>query len=324
VPAGGINWVFHGEPLAVSRNRDLTRRLEPLLPAERLDAYAQATGIDLRRLPSAAVVGFDLGTLYLAETGEDLSPAAEAFAERLVAGVDVKRTHPRLTRISGVIGQTPQSMLSFDGKLLAVAVGDPTTVRIVEAFAHGKLKRTRRVLEGAALRSFRNFGSGAPLRFLAPGPFEGPWMYGAAGLLAVASGLGIAARPVAPDSLEVTIAIDGPWTAENIDPVVKLRHAWEALALSSTGRLFGLHEPSSPPTLSASEKRVELFGELRVSPIVDGLKAAVSADVWEMLDLEPTSAHDEGAQERTSASGPEIGPGTSPQSTHESLGREAR
>jgi hypothetical protein len=272
------------------------RRLEPLLPEKRLELYAQETGIDLRNLSRALIAGFDLGTLYLAETEADLTPATQAFAERLVSGVDFKELHPRLKRISGVVGRTPQSLLRFDGKLIAVAVGDPTTVRIVEAFARGKLQRTKSVFEGAALESFREFSTRAPLTFLAPGPFEGKWMYGAAGLMAAAQGIGISAAPTDRGSVSVTAAIDGPWEDEHTHAIARMREAWDGLAQSSTGRLFGLHEPVSPPRVAGDLQRLTLTVELELSPIINGLHAAVSADVWEMLDLAPTSTQREGTK----------------------------
>jgi len=295
LPAAGINWLVLAEPVRLSGNHQLARTLEPLLPASRLDLYARDTKLDLRTLSHAAIAGFDLGVLYLAETDTDLTPATRAFVDRLVTEPEVKHPHPRLTRVSGVVGKTPQSLLQFDGKFLAVAVGDPTTVRIVEAFARQKLKRSPTVFGGVALKSFADFADGAPLVFLAPGPFEGRWMFGGAGLLAAASGVGIRAIPTSNGrALRVTVAIDGPWGEqsgeEGAQPVPKMEQAWEALTESSTGRLFGLHELERAPVVRSTKERVTLDVELELSPIVQGLRAAVAADVWEMLDVSPTSA----------------------------------
>jgi hypothetical protein len=298
VPAGGVNWMLLGRPRSLAQNKALLQGLEPLLPPGRLDLFGKQTGIDLRTLNSAVIAGFDLGTLYLAETDADLTTASQAFSDRLVAGAEVKRPHPRLLRISGVVGRTPQSFLGFDGKLVAVGVGDTSTVRIVEAFARGKLKRTKRVFDGVALQSLRDFANAAPMAFVAAGPFEEKWMYGAAGLLAAASGIGISLTPLSGQVLEVRVMIDGAWDEASTAPVVRMRQAWEALAQSSTGRLFGLHEPEADPALSLREQRVGLNVKLRLSPIVNGLKAAVSADVWEMLDLAPTSTQRSGQLDR--------------------------
>ncbi|HEY6722802.1 MAG TPA: hypothetical protein VI197_02190 [Polyangiaceae bacterium] len=291
VPAAGVNWLMLADPVRLSSNHQLVRTLEPLLPASRLDLYARDTKLDLRSLSHAAVAGFDLGVLYLAETDTDLTPATLAFADRLVTEPEVKRPHPKLTRVSGVVGTTPQSLLQFDGKLLAVAVGDPTTVRIVEAFARKKLKRSPSILQGVALKSFAEFAEGAPLVFLAPGPFEGRWMLGGAGLLAAASAVGIRGTPTSDGrALRVTLAIEGPWSEQGAEPVLWMEQAWQALAESSTGRLLGLHELTQAPVVRTSKDRITLDVELELAPIVHGLRAAVAADVWEMLDVRPTSA----------------------------------
>lgn len=291
VPAAGVNWLLLAEPVRLSGNHQLVRTLEPLLPTSRLDLYARETKLDLRTLSHAVVAGFDLGILYLAETDTDLTPATLAFADRLVTEPEVKHPHSKLTRVSGVVGTTPQSLLQFDGKFLAVAVGDPTTVRIVEAFARRKLKRSPAVFEGVALKSFADFAAGAPLVFLAPGPFEGRWMFGGAGLLAAATAVGIRATPTSDGrALRVTLAIEGPWNEDGADATLRMEQAWQALAESSTGRLFGFHEPAQAPVVSTTKDRVTLDVELELAPIVNGLHAAVAADVWEMLDVSPTSA----------------------------------
>ncbi|HEU5075378.1 MAG TPA: hypothetical protein VFU02_14405 [Polyangiaceae bacterium] len=291
LPAAGVNWLLLAEPVRLSGNHQLVRTLEPLLPASRLDLYARDTKLDLRTLSHAAVAGFDLGVLYLAETDTDLTPATLAFADRLVIEPEIKRPHPKLTRVSGVVGTTPQSLLQFEGKLLAVAVGDPTTVRIVEAFARKKLKRSPSIFQGVALKSFAEFAAGAPLVFLAAGPFEGRWMFGGAGLLAAASAVGIRATPTSDGrALRVSVAIEGPWEEEGAEPVLRMEQAWQALAESSTGRLFGFHELAQTPVVRTTKNRVTLDVELELAPIVHGLRAAVAADVWEMLDVGPTSA----------------------------------
>lgn len=291
VPAAGVNWLVLAEPVRLSGNHQLVRTLEPLLPASRLELYARDTKLDLRTLSHAVIAGFDLGVLYLAETDMDLTPATLAFTERLVTEPEVRHPHPKLTRVSGVVGTTPQSLLRFDGKLLAVAVGDPTTVRIVEAFARQKLKRSPSVFDGVALKSFADFAAGAPLVFLAPGPFEGRWMFGGAGLLAAASGVAIRATPTSDGrAIRVTVAIEGPWEEDGAASVERMERAWQGLAESSTGRLFGFHELERAPVIRTEKERVTLDVELELEPIVAGLRAAVAADVWEMLDVSPTSA----------------------------------
>jgi hypothetical protein len=258
--------------------------LSPLISTDRLAAYQKGTGIDLTALDSALIAGFDLGTLYLAENPGNLPSIEGAFRERLIAEVTTRKPHPALTSLSGVVGRTPQSLLLYEEHLIAAAVGDPTLVKIVEAFARGKLKRSVPALQGAALSPLADFSANAPLRFLVPGPFEGRWMLGAEGLLAAADGVGVAAAPIGSQRVLLSVAIQGPWEATSeLAAAERLRLAWEQLAHSSTGKLFGLDAPTSPPSIENSGTRVSLETELELRPIVAGLRAAVAADVWEML-----------------------------------------
>lgn len=272
------------QPATLARNREFTKALSPVISTERLDAYRDATGVDLRTLGSAVVAGFDLGTLYLAETPEKIEPIEFAFRERLVAEVKTRNPHPRLRSLTGVVGRTPQSLLLYEDHLIAASVGDPTLIKIVEAFVRRKLKRSVPALEGASLSRLADFSLQAPLRFLVPGPFEGRWMLGAEGLLAAADCVGVAATPIAANRVSLSVAIEGPWeTTREVAAAERLRVAWEDLAQSSTGKLFGLQAPASPPTIENSPTRVSLTTELELAPIVAGLHAAVAADVWEML-----------------------------------------
>ena len=63
------------------------------------------------------------------------------------------------------------------------------------------------------------------------------------------------AKPVAGGRVHVSVAIDGPWEEEGAQPFARMTQAWEGLAQSSTGRLFDLHEPDTPPTISSSTPR---------------------------------------------------------------------
>ena len=71
------------------------------------------------------------------------------------------------------------------------------------------------------------------------------------------------------------------------DSAERLSDAWEDLASSPTGRLLGLNRPASPPRFSESPDGLELTVDLELDPVVAGLRAAVIADVWEILDLSP-------------------------------------
>ena len=109
-------------------------------------------------------------------------------------------------------------------------------------------------------------------------------MTAAEGLLAAADSVGISATPIGAERVSVTVAIEGPWQAtREVAATEQLRLAWEALAQSSTGRLFGLDAPATLPTFENSDTRVSLTTELELAPILAGLRAAVTAEIWEIL-----------------------------------------
>ena len=292
VPAAGLRWLVAGRPRQLARRPFLADAVRPLFPRQRLDAYAAATGVDLRQTPSALAAGFDYGTLYMAatETEGQNEQVERLFTDRLASGPLVKQPHPRVRRIVGVVGRTPQALLSVRGALVAVAVGDTTQARIVQAFAQRKLKESPSALAGAALSVLPAELDAAPVRFYAPGPFQGEWLRGARGLLAATTALGLAVYPQRPGRLEVVLALAGNWQTGREDVTARLTQAWEDLAHSSTGRLLGLHRPATAPTVSATSESLELRTELEIEPIVAGLRAAVIADVWEILDLAPPKA----------------------------------
>jgi hypothetical protein len=157
--------------------------------------------------------------------------------------------------------------------------------QVVELYARNKLKSPR-ALAGSALKTLPVAEiEKAPARFYAPGPFQGDWAVQGHGLLSTAVAVGIAARPVKPGRLAVTIYIAGDFAVAEGDPATRLNEAWAALATSDLGRLLGLDAPAAPPVVSGTPELLRLSVELDLQPLASGLKAAVMSEVWEILDL---------------------------------------
>jgi len=285
VPAAGLRWLVVGRPRELADTPGLVAALAPLLPPDRLDAFASVTGVDLRKTPSAVVAGFDYGTLYLAEPTGDSFLVEELFIRRLARGAIVKTPHPRLRRILGVVGQTPESLVSIRGEVVALAVGDITEARIVEAYARGKLQRSPTALRGAALSTLPATLEAAPLRFYAPGPFEGEWAGAAHGLLGAATAVGAAVVCHPPGRIELELVIAGDFSRTPADGAARLADAWVDLATSETGKLLGLDRAAAAPVVAAAADQLRLRVELGLEPVVAGLHAAVSADIWEVMGL---------------------------------------
>ncbi len=268
----------------LSHAPEMRKSLELLFPASRLDAFALSTGLDLRAAPVAAAAGFDLGTLFLAETPWENAVIEERFTARVTSPPHVDTSARRVRRISGTMGPTPETLVRADRRFVAVAVGDPTLARIVELYAEGRLGRSPPALKGSALSTLPVELARAPIRFYAPGPFSGEWARGAGGLLGVTLAMGVGAYSEG-DTLRIVAVLSGRWNGTDID---QLEAAWNDLAISSMGRLLGLDQPATPAEVSVTDDQLTLRVRLARLPLVTGLRAAVAADVWEFLKVPNT------------------------------------
>ncbi len=288
VASAGLRWMVIGRPREIVRDGTLAKAIGRLLPDSGLEAFSRSSGVDLRHVDSALAAGFDFGTLYMVEAPGSVGRMQTRFENRIVTGAIIKRPHPELTRVAGLIGTTPESLVRIDHRVAAVAVGSPTPARVVELFALKKLKRSPRALAGSALKSLPTDElEKAPARFYAPGPFQDEWATGAHGLLRTATALGVAARPAGEGRIAFTVAIAGDFHDPKGDPATRLQDAWNELAASGMGHLLGLNQPASGPTVSGTPDLLRLNVELDSEPLANGLRAAVKAEVWEFLDLSP-------------------------------------
>ncbi|HEX4334799.1 MAG TPA: hypothetical protein VH062_02730 [Polyangiaceae bacterium] len=284
VPAAGLRWLAVARLAELSHAPEMKKSLELLFPATRLDAFAKSTGLDLRTSPLAAAAGFDLATLFLAETPWENALIERQFTERLTLAPTVSVSARGVRRIAGTVGLNPETLLRADRRFVAVAIGDPTPARVAELYAEQRLPRSPPALKGSALSTLPATLAAAPIRFYAPGPFAGEWASGARGLLGVTVALGVGVYPEG-DALRVVAVLSGRWNGTDVD---QLEAAWNDLAQSSMGRLLGLDQPLTPADVTVTSDQLTLEVHLARLPLVTGLRAAVAADVWEFLKA-PTS-----------------------------------
>lgn len=290
VPSAGLRWMVVGRPKELASDAALAKAIELLLPPERLDAFSRSSGVELRTLDTGLIAGFDHATLYLADSRTGSTSVEERFAERLLAGTRVARPHPRIHRIAGVVGQTPETLVRVDGRLVAVSVGSALPARIVELYARQKLAKSPPALRGSALSSLPVAElEAAPMRFYAPGPFSAEWTRGARGLLAAATAVGIAVRPAPEGHLSVVVVVAGSFGGAGADPATQVGLAWTDLSQSGLGKLLGLDQAAAPSVVVTPDA-LRLSVELAALPLAQGLRAAVMAEVWEILDLSPPAA----------------------------------
>jgi hypothetical protein len=283
VPAAGLRWLVVARPSELLGAPGLREEVERLFPASRLEAFALATGVDLREVPAALAAGFDLGILYVAETTEENSIVEARLVARMVGEPRRFEPHPALTRLEGTSRGRPFAFVRHEGRLVAASVGDLTYGRVVELYLLGKLRRSPSALKGAALSLLPAELGRAPLRLYASGPLPPEWQTGARGLLGATLAAGIGAWPEGDGRiLRIEMAFVGSWEGEDVE---RLAAGWEDVARSSLGRLLGLDAPLSPPEVALQGGRLSLTVRLGLGPLVSGLRAAVISDVWELLEV---------------------------------------
>lgn len=286
-PAAGLSWLLVLHPQRILASSSIAPNLALLIPDERWGAFEAATGVRMRDVPSAAVASYGLGTVYLAELPAGLAAVVrERFALRVTTDPIVSQPRPGLERMRGTVGGVPRSLVTLDDRLLAVAARDPTLTRIVEAYALGKL-RSPSALRGAALSEFAPLPNDVLAAFYAPGPFDDEWARAGGGLLASATAARIAVSDIGGGQVRATLTLAGDFESDPA-PAQRLEEAFRDLVESSTGKLLAL-ERASDSRVTFHPPFLTLTANLPLEPIARGLRAAVIADVWEILELSPQS-----------------------------------
>ncbi|MEO6599405.1 MAG: hypothetical protein ABIQ16_05995, partial [Polyangiaceae bacterium] len=263
--AAGLRWLVLVKPKQLFAEPELALAIEQIVPARRFDAFTEASGVDLRAVPEAAIAGWAYSTLYLAELPNGVAALARArFTERLLSGALTKHAHPGLYRITGVVGQTPETLVTVDERLLAMAVGDPLQAKVAEAYAEQRLKNSPTALRGAALSSLPDLAAINPAVLYAGGPFANEWRHAANGLLEATVALGIAVRPIGNGKVATTICLSGEWQSAAGDAANRLSAAWASFARSSAGHLFDLNETAE---VTATPELLTLSVELDLGAI---------------------------------------------------------
>jgi hypothetical protein len=283
ISSAGLRWLVVVKPRQLLGEPELGQAILQIIPSARFEAFAEASGVDLRALPAAAIAGFPYSTLYMAELPSGVAARARArFGERLLAESVGKRRHPRLTRVTGVIGQTPETLLTIDDRLLALSVGDPVQAKIAEAYAEERLKHSPPALRGAALSTLPELASSNAAVLFAPGPFSDEWQRAAGGLLQSTVAVAITAQPTGSGKVATTLYLAGPWQTSADDAARRLSAAWTTFARSSTGQLFELADVAE---VSVSPELLRLRVDLELAALVRGLRASVFGDLSQILNL---------------------------------------
>ncbi len=281
VPAAGLRWMIAGSPAYFARHPALESLRGAWWSEERARRFISATGIDLASTERALVAGFDLGTLYMVDSSGWASAPELRFSERLAGSERVSRPHPEIWRVTGVVGSVPESLVRVGDDLVAIAVSDPLSARLVDLRARGRLKRWVPALGGAALSTLpKEFLEPGPCVAYALGPFDATWPGDSEGLLSATTA--VAASLEVGDAAELRLALAGRWDPEQ--DLKRLSALWASVADSSDGRLLGLSAAAAVVETNATAEHLFLHVALPLPALLGGLESLLSRDVQRIVE----------------------------------------
>jgi hypothetical protein len=268
-PAAGLVWIAQARPRELLARSGLARVADALAPSADLDPFLTPNGrIDIRRAEEVVVAGYGDATLTMARTAVDVERVTAAFRSRATMSKE-PTFDGQVIRFSGTVGDHPEEVALLGDKAVAVLKGDGSLTASIY-FAEGKLRRSRPALRADPLSDAAQCIGSAPLRWFAPGPFQGRWGKGLGGLLAgaTAAAAAVVASPEAENAVELRVALTGAWGGDAQAAADRLSSAFDVLAQDPLGRLAGLHRPLRPPVLTAEPNAVRLY------VVLDGLAVA--------------------------------------------------
>ncbi len=283
----GLHWLVLAEPEKLVNLAWLKPSLARVLRDERLELLATATGLDLRRLPNLALAGYAEETVFLlVRHRSDPLQMERKFRQRLTSD-ELRSVHrERLVRASGKIGRQVRVFDAVGSEVVGYQYGGKPSRgpgRIALLLAGGKLRRAVSVSADRTVADSIDELGAAAAKVVLPGPFEGRLAQGARGLLGAAYGLAAGISPTERQSLGLDVLVSGDYSVDYEGATKTLHAAWKDLATSDLGHLLGFHKPVSQPAVSHTADRLRLRAELDPQSLFDGLAAATTDSVAEIM-----------------------------------------
>ncbi len=287
VVASGLRWIVFTRPQELLRHPALQASFSRFVPPVRRQVFQKLTGIGLESIGEAVIAGYDGSTLFVLDGMPDALETEARFRDRLIFDVIRKtyRSDAIWTHGRTATGDV-RALSALAPHVVAVEGGDRLRSKVAMLIALGRLRRSPRALDLPDMKRVLDALGDAPLRALAPGPFEGAWGGAIRGLLSSCSavGLGILVGPEGQLSLSARLA--GAWGQEAPDATQFLLAGWQDLANSSLGRLLHLDESTDGPRVDGGPEILSLDVVVDGVKLMDGLYHVVAADVREILDMD--------------------------------------
>lgn len=286
VPAAGLIWLVEARPRELLASPVLGPAVATIIPEPRFDAFAQHHGgVDVRSAEQLVIAAYPQATLVAARVAFDPGRVEAAFAAR-VAGVEGRAVERGVMRTWGSVPGGREQVALLAREALVFERGKLGPLRAAVYFAQGRLRRSLPALRAEPLASAAALAGEAPLRAFAPGPFEGEWARGVAGLLRATTAVATALRPVphAPNgAIAVRLLLMGGWGEDALAAAERLRSAFGVIAGDPLGQLTGMDHPIEGPTVSADAGALRLEVTLDAVAWARGVHAATGANLAEIM-----------------------------------------
>lgn len=287
VPSAGVEWVLDAKPRTVAELPDLIPVIALVVPEARFATFAAAHGgIDLRQITDLCVAKYKDTTLTVARAPFDPVRVEKAFADRVThpGGRNLDVVSPPVVRVWGEVNGEAQQLVLFGREAVALEQGRAGPARAASAFAQGKLRRASPALRGGSLSRAVQLAGDAPVRWFAPGPFEGDIAQGLGGLMRASTGLAVTARfEGAPARIAVRIVLAGAWGKDAAAASERLAAAVHVVSESAFGRLLGLAHPLSAPQVRGTDDALFLDVTIDGASLARGLHDALDAEIGDIM-----------------------------------------
>lgn len=284
IPAAGLEWMIVADLQEIRSSPVLEKSISQFFPEFRLQAFEHVTAIDLRRVRHAVVASYEGAMLYVVDGVRDPLEAERRFRARLMSEI-VRSVHrDDAIVVTGKSGaKVKRAIAALLPEVVVVESGDDRRAKASLLYALGRLRRSPRALETPDLSMLAARLGRAPVLAFAPGPFEAEWARGVRGLLGASTAAGASVRVTPIGTLQASFALAGAWGEQAEAAAKRLAESWGDIAESSFGRLAGLNQPVRDPLSTHAEEAVSLTVEVDTDRFLAGLRAAVSAQVSEIM-----------------------------------------
>ena len=310
VAAAGLVWLVELSPRALVSSPVFGPAVTAVVSNERFDAFAKHHGgVDVRLAERLVIAGDARTTLLLARVPFDGAGVEGAFALRAEAVLG-RASEGGVTRLWGTVRGAREQIALLGREVIAVEMGPARAesgdagvddelrgpLRAAIYFAQEKLHRSLPALRAQPLMSAAARAGEAPVRMFAPGPFEGEWAAGAAGLLRATTAVALTARPVSTTNaadaanadatkggVAIRLLLLGAWGRDARLAADRLEAAYGVLSDEAIGRLTGFDHPLVGPTVTGDAEALELDVTVDAVALASGIHVAGDASLAEMM-----------------------------------------